>query len=155
MKHTFKVGERVAAYDETRLIAWVRRVTPTLVFVTFNKYATDEYPYHPKQLRRLKSKKKKAPREFWLNIYLNSMAGHISKSKADAHAAGGLLESVHVKEVLNRPKKPGVRITREVLARAWMLHVCGELPQGQYHGDKSEYFERFCKFLGLANEGDK
>ena len=81
-KHSFKVGERVAAYSgRNRYVGTVDSIySERLISVVTQCGPVD---FHPKQLRKLTPKK--PLREVWVNYYPESPEGVI---QVDKHGAG-------------------------------------------------------------------
>lgn len=73
-KKPFIVGDRVRVYDRSKIYTGVVTAVSCCgeVMSVRTGNETESDIYHPRQLRRLKPKRK--PREYWLNVNVN---GHV------------------------------------------------------------------------------
>ena len=94
----FKVGDRIAAYEKgCRQIGVIKSITPSGLWVDTG-LASSSGVYHPKQLRRLRKKKR---REFRLTY--SGGAKHFVECKHPCTPAD-CLGCIHVREVLHAQK---------------------------------------------------
>jgi hypothetical protein len=95
MKHQFKVGDRVAVYDRgKRYVGNIECADPyIMVRCDLRCDGGVLFRAHPKQIRKLKPKKKKITHEVWLNLYPNGVGNsYTTKQDADRAARPGIIE---------------------------------------------------------------
>lgn len=164
MKQPLKVGDRVCVtgfvwsstmdtqktYFHKRERGKVKMVDGECVVVTLDN-ANEEIILSVPQCRRLVKRKRKA-REFWLARDKYSLGWKVFDNDPTPYLGTETYCTIHhVREVLPRSKKPGVRVTREQLAKAWnkILH---DRDYGVGFAHWSSLFGEFAKELGLDKE---